>query len=125
MSASVPDPDEQFAIILPEESRMENRLPIGHTQAHWRNKLREYGYRCAYCGIKAKDTAKGYLTRDHIIPVHQEGTDDINNIVPACWPCNVAKGNHRPGDRVWTLNYVRRVLVPEPKPRRRHRRWTL
>jgi len=120
-----PNPDEEFAIILPAETRLENRLPIEHAQAHWRMKLREYDYRCAYCGIKSLDTTQGYLTRDHVRPVTKGGTDDIDNIVPACWPCNKTKGNHYPGERVWTLDYTRRVAVPHPKHRRRVRRWYL
>ena len=29
---------------------------------------------------------------DHVIPVAKGGTDDPSNLVPACGPCNRAKG---------------------------------
>ena len=40
---------------------------------------------CFYCG-EARP-----LTIDHDIPLSLGGTNDISNILPACWPCNRAK----------------------------------
>ncbi len=102
---------------------MEARLPIEHSQAHWRLRLREYRNRCAYCGIHRSKTQEGYLEREHVQPVRRGGTDAIENVVPACHHCNMTKGNHRPGERVWTLDYRSRVIIPDPKPRKRHTRW--
>ena len=45
----------------------------------------KYGGRCAYCGneIDIKD-----MQVDHVIPKRIGGTDDINNLNPACRRCN-------------------------------------
>ncbi|HBW1841695.1 TPA: HNH endonuclease [Klebsiella quasipneumoniae subsp. quasipneumoniae] len=54
----------------------------------------KFGGRCAYCGCELGDKWHA----DHVQPVirfdgkmlHQE-RDDINNMVPACHPCNLHK----------------------------------
>ena len=43
---------------------------------------------CAYCG--AADRA---LQRDCILPISRGGRYTLNNVVPACGPCNMSKGN--------------------------------
>jgi len=64
-----------------------NEMLIGHhTAEEWRAKVKQYGNRCFYCGRKMKR-----LSKDHIIPVVQGGTDTIDNIVPACMGCNQRK----------------------------------
>lgn len=44
------------------------------------------GGRCAYCG-----DSNGPFENDHLYPLSRGGTDDPNNIVLACVPCNRAK----------------------------------
>ena len=74
-----------------------------HTQEQWLAKLAEFGGLCAYCGGDER------ITRDHEIPLVRGGSNDINNIVPACGPCNSAKGSltaeefrsRRPIDERW------------------------
>ena len=51
------------------------------------SKKQEFNYRCAYCGRKGIE-----LTKDHIVPLTNGGTDSIDNIVPACEYCNKSKG---------------------------------
>jgi 5-methylcytosine-specific restriction endonuclease McrA len=58
-----------------------------HTEEEWENKKKQYGYACAYCG---KTNVK--LTKDHIVPIVLGGTGEIDNIAPACMPCNRKKG---------------------------------
>lgn len=46
---------------------------------------------CQYCHAKSVP-----LTVDHIIPRVQGGSDDLNNLIAACIPCNCSKGGNRP-----------------------------
>lgn len=49
--------------------------------------MRRDGQRCVYCG----DT-EGPFHYDHLWPVSRGGSNEPNNIVMACAPCNLAKG---------------------------------
>lgn len=60
--------------------------PVSATVA-WEAKVQQYGGLCCYCRQPAKP-----LTRDHVIPRVHGGTDDIDNLVPACRSCNSRKG---------------------------------
>lgn len=55
---------------------------------------------CLYCGgpFRASD-----LSRDHITPLSQGGTDSWNNVVTACKRCNNHKGARRPEKAGMTL----------------------
>ena len=46
--------------------------------------------RCAYCGCSIR---YGAMQVDHLIPVSQNGTNDIKNLLPACRSCNHRKGS--------------------------------
>lgn len=46
------------------------------------------GFTCRYCGAQA-DTVT--LVIDHMIPVKEGGTNDDDNLVTACEPCNQGK----------------------------------
>ena len=51
------------------------RNAIGsHTLEEWENLLAEFDYRCAFCRKKRK------LTKDHILPLSEGGTDYIDNV---------------------------------------------
>lgn len=61
---------------------------LGLSQKAWR-RLRMVvferdGYECAYCGDCAN-------TVDHIIPLSRGGTNDPENLTPACKSCNSSK----------------------------------
>jgi hypothetical protein len=47
------------------------------------------GFRCRYCGATSEDAK---LVVDHVIPVVEGGTNDLDNLVTACHPCNAGKG---------------------------------
>lgn len=49
-----------------------------------------HDYRCALCGAKPP---KDKLTLDHIVPRSKGGTNDAENLQPACPRCNRRKGN--------------------------------
>jgi 5-methylcytosine-specific restriction endonuclease McrA len=48
---------------------------------------------CLYCGSHFH---RGELTRDHVQPVSRGGRDEWENVVTACWSCNVRKGGRTP-----------------------------
>ena len=60
-------------------------------------------YLCAYC-VKVFSPDK--LTRDHIVPLVQGGTNKWQNLVSACRFCNSAKGGNRPEQVGMSLAYV-------------------
>jgi 5-methylcytosine-specific restriction endonuclease McrA len=51
----------------------------------------KYDQKCAYCGHKLNYNE---MTADHIIPLHKNGTDDIENMNPACRSCNHYKSTY-------------------------------
>lgn len=58
---------------------------------------------CAYCGA---DLHPARLTRDHIKPVSQNGTDTWMNVVTACRSCNQRKGGRTPEQARMMLLYA-------------------
>ena len=61
------------------------------TAEEWKDILRQYNYKCAYCGRSILDLPDG-LVRDHVIPICRGGDNTKENIVPACSGCNSSKG---------------------------------
>jgi hypothetical protein len=59
-----------------------------HTRKEWIDKLVEHGLFCHYC--KTELTAET-LTKDHLTPTCRGGSSAIENMVPACLPCNQMK----------------------------------
>jgi len=47
---------------------------------------------CQYCGKTPPDVT---LEVDHINPKSKGGSDDINNLITACFDCNRGKSNHK------------------------------
>lgn len=50
----------------------------------------ERDWTCHYCGIYSKGA--GEMTLDHVEPMANGGSNTIDNCVPACYACNIAKG---------------------------------
>ena len=71
-----------------------------HTKKEWEQKKTEYKA-CPECKRSwkeirenpSKGKAKFTITVDHIIPLSKGGTDDIDNIQPLCYQCNIKKGH--------------------------------
>lgn len=51
------------------------------------------GHRCTYCGVEVVEGVPGMrmLTVDHRVPRSRAGTDDLDNLVVACFSCNCRK----------------------------------
>ncbi len=71
-----------------------------HTDAEFHAMCELVGWHCVKCLGHCPDG----LTRDHIVPLHQGGSDGIANIQPLCRSCNSSK----PADE--TCNYLLRHL---------------
>ena len=59
------------------------------------------GTECSYCH---KWPATGW---DHVVPVRWGGTDDLGNLVPACWTCNRRKSDQPV--QVWRMTQKERA----------------
>ena len=65
------------------------------------------GWRCVYCG-----TTGGRLTLDHVIPRSRGGDSVWENVVTACAPCNLRKGDRTLEEAAMTL--ARQPHIPAP-----------
>lgn len=52
-------------------------------------------WRCCYCGTETCDLILGpdRVTLEHVIPKSLDGPDHPDNMVMACFACNMARGN--------------------------------
>jgi 5-methylcytosine-specific restriction endonuclease McrA len=57
----------------------------GFSASAWLDLVAMYRGGCAYCGARRK------LQADHRTPLSRGGTNQIDNILPACAPCNLSK----------------------------------
>lgn len=51
--------------------------------------FRRDNFKCVYCGASSPEVT---LECDHVVAVANGGSDDISNLVTACWDCNRGKG---------------------------------
>ncbi len=78
-------------IRLPSVVAMRSYVPMPKRVAFTRfNVFLRDRFRCQYCGEKF-ETAD--LTFEHVVPRSRGGVTAWNNIVAACDPCNLRKGN--------------------------------
>lgn len=71
-----------------QEKKIINTLNL----EEWIDILKQYKFRCAYCGKEFNLFDRP--TRDHIIPISRGGDNIKENIVPACQSCNSKKKNN-------------------------------
>jgi 5-methylcytosine-specific restriction endonuclease McrA len=62
---------------------------------------------CVYCG-----TSGGRLTLDHVVPKSRGGDSVWENVVTACAPCNLRKGDRLPEEASMTLRRAPRPPAP-------------
>ena len=63
------------------------RYPTNLTDAQWTALVAAWGS-CAYCG-----TSDVPLQRDCVLAISRGGRYTLDNVVPACGPCNASKSN--------------------------------
>jgi 5-methylcytosine-specific restriction endonuclease McrA len=62
---------------------------------------------CVYCG-----TTSGRLTLDHVVPRSRGGDSVWENVVTACAPCNLRKGDRLPEEASMTMRRPPRPPAP-------------
>ncbi len=65
------------------------------------------GFRCQYCGGTSS------LTVDHVTPRSRGGGSTWDNVVTACAPCNLRKGDKLPREADMPLRHEPRTPAPE------------
>ena len=101
----------RFDIAVPRIIRLLifDRLPRQEVKLTRRNVFARDRNRCQYCG---KRFATSELSLDHVVPRSRGGRTTWDNIVCACFTCNVRKGGRTPAEAGVTL-------ITEPvRPRR-------
>lgn len=77
--------------VLAQVHRRRSFIKTGNvTKDEWESIKAKFGGKCAYC---RQPFAK--LEMDHVVPMTRGGLHVPENVVPACKPCNIRKGNRR------------------------------
>jgi 5-methylcytosine-specific restriction endonuclease McrA len=66
------------------------------------------GWRCVYCG-----SSTGRLTLDHVVPRSRGGESSWENVVTACAPCNLRKGDRLLDESGLSLTRLPKAPAPE------------
>lgn len=75
---------------IAQHKRLEQDATGFHTELEWLEVLVRFKNRCSRCECSGEQVA---LTKDHITPLSQGGTNLISNIQPLCLRCNSWKGD--------------------------------
>ncbi len=80
-------------IMLPTVIRLRQfvQVPFRELPLTRKNILQRDNNCCQYCGLSGEK-----LSIDHVIPRSRGGNDSWENVVAACLPCNLIKGNRTP-----------------------------
>jgi 5-methylcytosine-specific restriction endonuclease McrA len=85
----------RYRIKTVKRQKHTNPNRISHEQV-----VRAYGENCHICqnaiDLQLARTHRYGLTVDHVIPVSKGGTDDMSNLRPAHWICNIIKSDKMP-----------------------------
>ena len=99
------------------ERLSEARKKGTHTNEEWAALIWVFDQKCVRCG-----DGKNAITKDHIIPIYQGGSDAIDNLQPLCQSCNGSKGPEGTDHRKnvyhdWEKRLTERLAKPEQTPR--------
>ena len=104
------DNPEKVKAIRVNNKMKRRQVPGSYTAEEWEAKKKQYNYCCAVCGRSEPFIGQFYewLTQDHIIPISKGGSNEIWNIRPTCWDCNMEKRDKMPeGQQILNLFRVR------------------
>jgi 5-methylcytosine-specific restriction endonuclease McrA len=76
------------------------------------NVMARDAWRCQYCNVRK---AINEMTFDHVLPQGQGGATSWENIVTACRPCNLTKGNRTPEQAGMVLKRAPRRPASAPE----------
>ena len=79
---------ERMAHLKARRYARERNAEGSHTFEEWRALKEKHNQCCVGCGAEKR------LTKDHIVPLSEGGTDYITNIQPMCRSCNSRKWKH-------------------------------
>jgi 5-methylcytosine-specific restriction endonuclease McrA len=102
--------------------RARKRGAVGsHSLTEWKALLESTGYLCSYCRWplstdRPVPAGKRRATRDHIVPCVLGGSNGIENIAPACLPCNRRKGDRTVEELLASCPLPLSPLNPPPLP---------
>lgn len=76
----------EYSVIPPEEKPITGKLRLRFEA------LKKCKFRCFYCGRSPRNH-NITLEVDHIIPRSKGGSDELTNLVAACYECNMGKSD--------------------------------
>jgi 5-methylcytosine-specific restriction endonuclease McrA len=85
------------------------KRPLHRRRLSRREVFARDGFRCVYCGARARD-----LTLDHVTPRSQGGQHTWDNVVSACKICNHRKAGRTPQQASMRLPHEPREPRPNP-----------
>ncbi|MGB0683483.1 MAG: HNH endonuclease [Magnetovibrionaceae bacterium] len=95
-----------FEMNLPSVISLKEYVPQNRRPAFTRfNVFLRDRFDCQYCG---NHFPADELTFDHVVPRSKGGITSWENVVAACGPCNLKKGNKMPGP-----GFMRPIRTPE------------
>lgn len=96
-------PEHLLSSLLREQPQIVGFVAEPHRSSRY-NRLRskllqKTGGVCAYC---AERMTAETVTIDHVLPIGRGGSDEWDNLLPACEPCNQRKRNDPP--ELWPIH---------------------
>jgi len=90
------DNTDKVNIITQRYIAKKAKLPFTLTSSEWDNIKKDFGGKCAYCGISEADHLEKWdevIHQEHFIALSKGGEFTHNNIIPSCKKCNASKGS--------------------------------